>query len=722
MFKLKDEEKNDLTKLLLDAAGYRKSQIVLTAINLDIFTTIQNSGEGDLESLSKELCLRPRNLEGFLGGLVALNLLSFDGHQYTNSRTARNYLVKSSPYYLGEGIAALYDIGQETWGSLNNSIRQGRPVASQRTDKEEAEFWPKLTRSIKPFNIPVAESTANLLLWKKDKIRKVLDLGGGSGVFGGAFLKAFPKATVTQVDWPSVNEVAIKHNAVEYKEKRFKTINGSIFESSWEKEGPFDVVVISHIVHQEDMASCKSLLKKVGNALSEDGEVIINEFVVNETKDYPPYGLIFGLSMTLQNNGGGVYSFSDCNEMLSVIDHEIYLASSPVPPATLYYSRKKTKDTKKKILTKNEKVTKVRSLSRRSSKDFLPSSFLEREWDTLPGDVRETLLMEQFKNQLQYAQKNSVFWSKKLKGFDFTKKFNRESIESLPILLKSQLRIIDPLELTSKETKSFHIVRGSGGTTGDPTVLLWTKNDWFGAIETSARVLNEIRSWKGMRIWNGYNQAHVAGPAFDDIIRMVGATPIPRHFKATDEEALREMELLKANALVLTPKSGSGKGGSLEDFLSIDPNFIERLGIKHLWVSSTPLDKELISELKSLGVVDIVNFYGSTESMPNAISCPSDPQSFHICNGHVFLEVVDENGKHVDSGERGALVVSRIGSTTGTEIQTAKGTQVFRFLIGDSAIFTKEACECGLTTPRIYNVERLELDEETVVGGCERWD
>ena len=153
----------------------------------------------------------------------------------------------------------------------------------------------------------------------------------------------------------------------------------------------------------------------------------------------------------------------------------------------------------------------------------------------------------------------------------------------------------------------------------------------------------------------------------------------------------------------------------------MDPNFLKRLGIKNLWVSSTVLEKDLVAELKGLGVENIVNFYGNTEAMPTAISCPADPHSFHICQGHIFLEVLDENGRHVSSGKRGTVVVSRIASSDGAKLGPAEATQLFRFVVGDSAVYENKKCSCGSTSPKISKIERVP-SEEKVMGGCERWD
>ncbi len=714
----KKKQGSDLTELLLNAAGYRKSHIVLSAIQLEMFAALEKVDRATVPALAEFLRLKERSVEKLLGGLVALDLITFDGKTYANKPTARTYLLPDSRYYLGESLRTLFDIGQDTWGTLTNAIREGAPLAKQRTDEAQAKFWQDLTRAIRPFNIPVAESVAKILRWKKDSIRKVVDLGGGSGVFGEAFLKEFPNAEVIQVDWPHTNNEARKLNMAAFKEGRFKTVDGDLFECAWEKEGPFDVVIISHIIHQEGLPRISALLRRAASALRDGGEIIINEYCVNEEKNFPPYGLIFGLSMALQNTSGGVYSYSDCEKLFQEVGHEIYLACSPVPPSTVFFSRKRNQESAYKESAYKE----IATPDKKSTVEAMPTSFADRRWDTVDAATREQWMLELFRKQLHFAKEHSRHWQKRIPE-DILKKpsLSRSDVEALPILFKAELRLLSPYDLLGNEHTSSYIVRGSGATTGKPSTVLWSKGDWDAAVETSARFLNERRSWKGMRIWNGYNQGHVAGPVFDEIIRKVGATPIPRHFKSSDAEAIQEMEHLKVDGILLTPKSGSGKGGSLEDFLSIDPSFIERLGIKCVWVSSTNFEKSLAKELNALGVETVVNFFGSTEAMPTAISCAADPHGFHMVQGHVYMEVLDENGHHVSSGQRGTLVVSRVGSSDGSRIIPAEASQILRMVVGDSAIYDSTKCSCGLSTPKISQLQRLPK-EEKVLGGCERWD
>jgi phenylacetate-coenzyme A ligase PaaK-like adenylate-forming protein len=378
---------------------------------------------------------------------------------------------------------------------------------------------------------------------------------------------------------------------------------------------------------------------------------------------------------------------------------------SPQPPSTVLIGR-----------PRDARPSKAMSIRSPELKDF-KNDF----WDNGPRSDVKADLLTRMKAQIEVARTKVDFWKNRLPA-------QIQDIEALALLHKSQIKNLSPLDLVpdqrtkNSEVNAYTIFRGTGGTTGKPLGSFWSQSDWNASIEAATRYLEPLRSLDPLIVWNGYNQAHVSGPAFDDIIRKMGGTPIARHFRSSDLEAIQEIQAIKANALVVTPKGGSGKGGSLEDLLIADPDFLKRLGIRALLVSSTPLEKEMVNELQSQGVDQIYNFYGSTEAFPTAVSCQADPTTFHLCLGHLYVEVVNADGRHVLSGERGLIVVSRIGSSSPNGLAPNQGTQLFRYVVGDTAIFVDEPCSCGRATPRIHGITRVINVEDKLKGGCERWE
>jgi phenylacetate-CoA ligase len=349
------------------------------------------------------------------------------------------------------------------------------------------------------------------------------------------------------------------------------------------------------------------------------------------------------------------------------------------------------------------------------------STFLDPFWDYGARDLVERELLTRFQRQVSERASHTRYFAQ-LRVTAPPEPLTRSELETLPLISKRELRAQHPDDLLVDPGESFHMVRGTGGTTGLPLPIAWTRDDWRASTHAMRRFCVALERSRPRRIWNAYNQGHVSGPAFDDLARALGATPIPRHFRASDEQAIEELERVRPDALVITPRSGSGKGGSLEDLLAVDPNLLARLNVRALLVSSTRLEADLLDEVREQGVRSIVNFYGSTEGPPAAISCEIDPGVFHLAQGHVLIEIVDERGNHVDSGQRGRVVLSRIGSETESALAPAGGTQLIRYLVGDSALFLDEPCTCGRSSARIADIVRISDLEDKLRGGCERWE
>jgi phenylacetate-CoA ligase len=348
-------------------------------------------------------------------------------------------------------------------------------------------------------------------------------------------------------------------------------------------------------------------------------------------------------------------------------------------------------------------------------------SFRSPLWDKGKYGILYSVFLRLLQQQILYASGNCPFWSTRLKPFK-NQTVDEQTLAEIPLLTKDDLRIRNAMDFVATANFPFYIMRQSGGTTGTPTPLFWTKGDWHAAILAVCRFVEPLANYRPLIGWNGYNQAHAGGQSFDDVLRELGGMAVPRHFKSDDIAAIQEIERFQAKVLVLPAKSGTEKGGSLEDLLVADASFLSRLGIKAVMVSSTGLDSDVVDEMKQQGVHHIINLYGSTEAFPSAISCEKNPLTFHLCQGPNLTELVSPDGEGVKNGERGLIVVSRIGSETDAGIFPAGGTQLLRFVVGDEATLIDEPCGCGRTSPRIADIKRSLNIQDKITGGCQKWE
>ncbi len=227
--------------------------------------------------------------------------------------------------------------------------------------------------------------------------------------------------------------------------------------------------------------------------------------------------------------------------------------------------------------------------------------------------------------------------------------------------------------------------------------------------ETMARLLEVHRPPIDIVSFNGYHQGHVAAPAYDDAIRLLGGICIPRHYLADDEAStLAQIQTFGCNTLILAQRSGLKKSGrTVEDLLQYQPEFFSQCKLRWWLGSSSPFTKEIREIAYQQGAISITNFYGSSEFGFLAVSCQVNPDEFHLLLGHVFVEVVNQEGFPVSVGQRGRIVATRLlASHTDNGLGPHEGTQLLRLDNGDEAMFLDGKCACGLSSPRIRDICR----------------
>ena len=160
-------------------SAFRKSRILLTAYELDVFTFIGKKSYPS-EAISEALNLNKNATERLLNALVALELLEkSDGH-FSNSDVSFRFLSKDSPAYLG-GLMHSNHLWN-TWSHLTEVVKTGVSAhPAEINDRGKEWLLPFITamhdRAIK--QTPGTTGQAGI----GAGVRNLLDIGGGSGCF-----------------------------------------------------------------------------------------------------------------------------------------------------------------------------------------------------------------------------------------------------------------------------------------------------------------------------------------------------------------------------------------------------------------------------------------------------------------------------------------------------------------------------------------------------------
>jgi phenylacetate-CoA ligase len=334
-------------------------------------------------------------------------------------------------------------------------------------------------------------------------------------------------------------------------------------------------------------------------------------------------------------------------------------------------------------------------------------------FDSMTANDRDPPLLEALRDQIAFMRGANPFWRERLANaaVDETKITGPGDLARIPILTKQELRSLRPVVLLPQNIDSdIAIGRWTSGTSGRPTVNFWSTDDYAALVAVTARMLARQAPIQRPRVFNAYSQAHMTGPLYHAALSRLGAVVFDRSHHAEEIfPTSAQAELFDFDALVAPSKAVRGKGIGLQTLLEEDPDFLSRHSVRWWIGSSGTFGPDTIASARCQGVEAISNLYGCSEFGLFAISCPSNPGDFHVAQGHVLVEVVDQDGVPVRDGQFGRIVVTHLrGMDREGNSRRHGGTQILRLFAGDGATYLDDACGCGLATPRLRNVCRLE--------------
>ncbi|HEY2646537.1 MAG TPA: methyltransferase [Candidatus Acidoferrales bacterium] len=322
-------------KVMQIITGGWATAILGAATQHGIFTALEGN-PATPETVAKKTGISLRGAQALLDGLTGLGLVSLSGGLYRNSPDASMFLVKGKPSYLG-GMAEVFLHDFSTWQNLPEAAKTGLPSARNTADVADNPFWQVLVPAIAALSFPVAQMAGERLGVPKAGEISWLDVGGGSGVWSAVWLGLNKQAIGTQLDWPSVNEIARGFVANFGVADRFKTIDGDFHTTDFGAE-KYDFAIYAHIAHQESPEENIATLRKFRKALKPGGTLLINDFVLNDDRTGHPFAMLFASQMLVVTKNGFTYRQSDYRNWLSEAGFKsVEIVQTPTP-ATLVFA------------------------------------------------------------------------------------------------------------------------------------------------------------------------------------------------------------------------------------------------------------------------------------------------------------------------------------------------------------------------------------------------
>lgn len=296
--------------------GFQQSAALRAAIGLDLFTAV-GEGHTDVAGIAKRIGASEKGTRVLCDGLVIMNFLSKTGSAYGLVPESAVFLNKREPSYIGAAATFLVDDIQASgaYKDFTGAVKKGGSVFSDEgTVSYDNPIWVSFARSMASLMAMPAQLLAARMTSESAGPIEVLDIAAGHGLYGIAFARLNPQATITAVDWKNVLQVATENAAAAGVGSRHRTIPGSAFEVDF--DGTYDIVLLTNFLHHFDVPTCEAVLKRLHAVMRPGARAAILEFVPNDDRVSPPNDAMFAVTMLATTGHGDAYTQKEYDSML----------------------------------------------------------------------------------------------------------------------------------------------------------------------------------------------------------------------------------------------------------------------------------------------------------------------------------------------------------------------------------------------------------------------
>ena len=296
---------------------------------------------------------------------------------------------------------------------------------------------------------------------------------------------------------------------------------------------------------------------------------------------------------------------------------------------------------------------------------------------------------------VNYVYHNVPFYRAKLQELDITPDdiTSIDDITKLPFTTKKDLRDNYPFGLQAAPQSEIIRIHASSGTTGNPTIVGYTRKDIGVWSESMARCLTSYGVTREdiFSVAYGYG-LFTGGLGVHYGVETLGASVLPASTGNT-EKHIRLIRDLGVTGIACTPSYALHLAETMEK-LGISKDELKlRIGA----FGAEPWTENMRREIEERLGISAFNLYGLSEIMGPCVSYECTEQNgSHINEDHYFPEIINPDTlESVPYGEPGELVFTTL---------TKEGMPLLRYRTRDLCTLYNDPCPCGRTSVRMGKI------------------
>jgi SAM-dependent methyltransferase len=296
---------------------YAADLLTAALVHLDFFAWL-GKNPSSFEKICSSLELKPRPTDVMLTLFTAMGYLENRAGIFHLTQLAREHLVKDSPFYIGpyygslkdrpvckDMLSALRTDRVANWGSFKDAQAWAKAM-------EDEAFANNFTAAMDCRGVYLGQAVAKAV--DLSKRQKLLDIGGGSGIYACSLVAHFKNLRAAVFEKPPVDKVAQSAIANRGYTDRVQIIAGDMFEEPL--PSGFDVHLISNFLHDWDVPEVRKILRASATALAPGGLLIIHDAWISENKTGPLPVAAYS-AMLMHSTEGKCYSTAEMRDFLT---------------------------------------------------------------------------------------------------------------------------------------------------------------------------------------------------------------------------------------------------------------------------------------------------------------------------------------------------------------------------------------------------------------------
>jgi phenylacetate-CoA ligase len=330
------------------------------------------------------------------------------------------------------------------------------------------------------------------------------------------------------------------------------------------------------------------------------------------------------------------------------------------------------------------------------------------EFETLPREALEAIQLRRLKEVVGRVYATVPFYRKAfdeagVKPADIK---SLADITKLPFTTKKDLRDNYPFGMFAVPMENVVRIHASSGTTGQPTVVGYTRRDVDTWAELMARSLAAGGATPDDIIHNAYGYGlFTGGLGVHYGAEKLGASVIPISGGNTKRQIII-MRDFKPSILTCTPSYALHLAEAAEEMGVDFENLLFKSGI----FGAEPWSENMRLEIERKLYLSALDIYGISEVIgPGvAMECLEAKNGLHIFEDHFIPEIINpETGEILPPGSTGELVFTSL---------TKEAFPIIRYRTRDITSLSYEPCICGRTMARMKRVQG-RTDDMLIIRG-----